>query len=298
MSGTIISIANSKGGVGKTTTCVSLAEAFAAEGYKTLVIDLDMQANASMLIFGQQGDERLYQAISRHRTLADYLDENFLGEELVPMANFVTSQASDVTHLGHTLDISLVPSAPKLRRTERTLIYELTGQGFSMNAIETRVGNRLRQDLDRLRQTYDVILCDCPPGISAMTEATLRASHLIIVPTIPDFMSTLGLDLFTGDVMATLGKTASGRKPVVLATRFTASDHQKIVLAAMKDGAEAEETGYHMFNTIIPADDSFAVNPIELGHAPALGQKWSGQALEVLDSLYREVKERLNEPAG
>ena len=52
MSARVISIANSKGGVGKTTTCVSLAEAFAAEGRRTLVVDLDMQANASLLVFG------------------------------------------------------------------------------------------------------------------------------------------------------------------------------------------------------------------------------------------------------
>ena len=57
MLGRVISVANSKGGVGKTTTTVSLAEAFAAEGYKTLVVDLDSQANASLLIYGENGDD-------------------------------------------------------------------------------------------------------------------------------------------------------------------------------------------------------------------------------------------------
>ena len=64
MSARVISIANSKGGVGKTTTCVSLAEAFAANGFRTLVVDLDTQANASLLVFGHEGDEHLFHASS------------------------------------------------------------------------------------------------------------------------------------------------------------------------------------------------------------------------------------------
>ncbi|MEM9226198.1 MAG: ParA family protein, partial [Pseudomonadota bacterium] len=59
MLGRVISVANSKGGVGKTTTTVSLAEAFAAAGLKTLIVDLDSQANASLLIFGEDGDDHL-----------------------------------------------------------------------------------------------------------------------------------------------------------------------------------------------------------------------------------------------
>ncbi|MEN0078611.1 MAG: AAA family ATPase [Pseudomonadota bacterium] len=293
MSGKIISIANSKGGVGKTTTCVSLAEAFAAEGRRTLVVDLDMQANASMIIFGRGGDERLYEAIAGHKTVTDYLDENFFGERLVPLSDFATHRASDVSHQGRTLDISLVASSPGLRRTERALIYELTSQGYSMHAIEGRVGQRLTSDLKQLKTVYDIILCDCPPGISAMTETVLAISDLLVVPTIPDFMSTLGLDLFIGDVLPQLNRDAGDGMPHVLATRFTGSDHQRIVLNAMCEGAEGGETEYDMLKTIIPATPDFAVNPIELGHAPTLAQKWPGEALGVLDGLHREVSEIL-----
>ncbi|MEL6662084.1 MAG: AAA family ATPase [Pseudomonadota bacterium] len=293
MSGKIISIANSKGGVGKTTTCVSLAEAFAAEGRRTLVVDLDMQANASMIIFGRGGDERLYDAISGHKTVTDYLDENFFGEQLMKLSEFITHRASDVTHTGRTLDISLVASSPGLRRTERALIYELTSQGYSMHAIEGRVGQRLTSDLEHLKSQFDIILCDCPPGISAMTETVLAISDVLIVPTIPDFMSTLGLDLFIGDVVPQLNRDSGEGLPYVLATRFTASDHQRIVLNAMCEGAEGGETEYSMLSTIIPATPDFAVNPIELGHAPTLAQKWPGEALGVLDSLHKEIAELL-----
>ncbi|MCI4646412.1 MAG: AAA family ATPase [Hyphomonadaceae bacterium] len=293
MSGKIISIANSKGGVGKTTTCVSLAEAFAAEGRRTLVVDLDMQANASMIVFGRGGDERLYEAIASHKTVTDYLDENFFGERMMRLSEFVTPRASDVTHTGRTLDISLVACSPGLRRTERSLIYELTSQGFSMHAIEGRVGNRLTADLEHLRKEFDIILCDCPPGISAMTETVLAASDLLIVPTIPDFMSTLGLDLFIGDVLPQLNRDSGDGLPYVLATRFTNSAHQRIVLNAMAEGAEGGDTDYAMLSTIIPATPDFAVNPIELGHAPTLAQKWPGEALGTLDALHKELVELL-----
>ena len=293
MSGKIISIANSKGGVGKTTTCVSLAESFAAEGYRAMVVDLDMQANASMLVFGGEGDEKLYQAISARKTITDYLDENFLDESFSRLDNFVTERASDVTHQGNRLDISLVAASPGLRRTERMLIYELTSKGYAMQAIEKRVGNRLRQDLDRLRASHDVIICDSPPGISAMTEAVLAASDLIMVPTIPDFMSTLGLDLFTGDVMAALRDRGIDKKPVVLATRYSDTPHQRIVLDAMCQGSQGAETEYMMLDTIIPSASQFAVNPIELGPRPTLAQKWPGEGLGILNNLLNEVKEQL-----
>ncbi|MCF6329521.1 MAG: AAA family ATPase [Henriciella sp.] len=293
MAGQVIAIANSKGGVGKTTTTVTLAEAHAAMGLKTLVIDLDSQANASLLVYGHDGDEHLYDAISNYRTISDYLRENFLGGEAKSLPEFIVRNASDVTFKGNTLPIDLVPATPGLRRAERELIYTLTEQGFAMSAIEARVGRLLSADLTRLRKQYDVIICDCPPGISAMTEAVLAAAELIIVPTIPDFMSTLGIDVFVGDVMRNLKRREITHKPVVLATRFDNSANQNIVLNAMREGAAEQETEYNMFRTVIPNLVEFAANPMELNANPTLSQKWPGEALAIIDALYNELKEHM-----
>ncbi|MEE9380737.1 MAG: AAA family ATPase [Hyphomonadaceae bacterium] len=293
MAGQVIAIANSKGGVGKTTTTVTLAEAHAAMGLKTLVIDLDSQANASLLVYGHDGDEHLYDAISNYRTISDYLRENFLGGEAKSLSEFIVQNASDVTFKGNTLPLDLVPSTPGLRRAERELIYTLTEQGFAMSAIEARVGRLLSADLTRLRKQYDVIICDCPPGISAMTEAVLAAAELIIVPTIPDFMSTLGIDVFVGDVMRNLKRRKITHKPVVLATKFDNSANQNIVLNAMREGAAEQETEYDMFRTVIPNLTEFAANPMELNANPTLAQKWPGEALGIIDTLYTELKEHM-----
>ncbi len=293
MLGRVISVANSKGGVGKTTTTVSLAEAFAASGLKTLVVDLDSQANASLLIYGEDGDEQLYRAINDYKTVSDYLRENFLGESLSHLRDFIVPGASDVSNAGNLLNISLCPATPGLRRAERELIYTLTEQGYSMTAIEGRVGLRLRQDMADLRKNYDIIICDCPPGISAMTEATLSASDLIIVPTIPDFMSTLGLDLFTGDIISNLEKRQIEIRPIVLATKFDGSQHQNMVLQAMREGASEADREYDMFQTVIPNKPEFAANPVELGASPTLAQKWPGEAMPIIEALHSEVQERL-----
>jgi chromosome partitioning protein len=293
MSARVISIANSKGGVGKTTTTVSLAEAYAAEGRRVLVVDLDTQANASLLVFGNEGDEHLFQAINDYATISDWLLENFEANEQKRLEEYIVTDASDVTAGGKPLPLDLIPSSPRLRKTEKELIYHLTEQGYSMEALENQVGRRLRDDFNLLKAKYDVILCDCPPGISTMTESVLAASHLVIVPTIPDFMSTLGLDLFTGDVMTNLRERDVKKLPMVLATRYDNSQHQQVVLNAMREAAAAQEAEFTMFKTVIPMKSGFATNPIELGPEPTIEAKWSGGALPVIKDLLAEVKAAL-----
>ena len=156
---TVISIVNQKGGVGKTTTSINLATAFAAIDHKTLLIDLDPQGNTSTGI-GIEYEER---NINIYDIIINEVEPNkAIKESLIPKLDIITS----------TVDLSAAE-------------IELT-------SCQNRE-YRLEQVLDKCRENYEYIFLDCPPSLGLLTINALVASDLVIIPTQCEFFALEGL---------------------------------------------------------------------------------------------------------
>ena len=99
-------------------------------------------------------------------------------------------------------------------------MFELTRMGLSLDRIVELLHSVIKDQLKKTRKSYDYILFDCAPGISALTEVSLRLADLVVVPTIPDFLSTYGLhsfcsNLWTGEIAkrTTLKKAETALRP-------------------------------------------------------------------------------------
>ena len=147
-----ISIVNQKGGCGKTTTTVNLAGALAADGFETLVVDMDPQAHASLAlgVNPEELDENLYEVLAEPDQAAR------LGEIIMNISP----------------GIDLAPAGIVLSALEQKLAAE------NSQARTERLSNALAS----LGDPYDVVLIDCPPAVSLLTFNALRASQEVIVP--------------------------------------------------------------------------------------------------------------------
>ncbi|MGF1511816.1 MAG: ParA family protein [Myxococcota bacterium] len=297
--GYAIAVANMKGGVGKTTTTVSLADTFAAQDKKVLVVDLDAQANASVSVIGIAG---YAEVLKRGHTIEHYfqtnVDASLRRESPIPASTYFSEGLAHVTHQGEKLDITLLAASPEMRYLERDIIIDLNNRQLGLRAVETKLAQILKRDLVLMRRDFDYVLFDCAPGISPFSEAAIRLVDLVISPTIPDFISVQGLPQFCNYLAGQRKRQHSGRRrsmPHVLATRVRSNTQQhREYLRKMDEAAAVDDRVYGMFKTHIPdsikvsqaiqvVDDSF----------PTYQQRWSAM-LDQLDALTNEIEEVLD----
>ena len=293
--GKLIAVANMKGGVGKTTTVVSLAEAFAADdlGAAVLVVDLDPQASASMCL---AGDQVLTEMIEQGRTLQDFLEMRlFEPGRGKPLASFIRSHYSYTLHRNAALDIALLPCGPGLRAFEREVIYKYTKQNYSMNAIEGRLWKMFEAYFAPLRETYDVVIFDCPPGISPFTEVAIRASDMTIVPTIPDEISNFGLNAFCAEIWtSSLTSLPVPPKPFVLPTHVKIMTRQhRSMLARFEKEAGEPDAAFRLLKTRIPQAAALAEALVSDG-VTTFNKKYGDTIVGHLAGLTGEIKEVLH----
>lgn len=292
MNAKIIAVANMKGGVGKTATVVSLAEALAASGYRTLVIDLDPQANASICL---AGDALLATLIARKATIEGFLENHLLGNKSVAFTDCIRNNVSNVSHLNRQLDISLLPSSPDLRHFEQKIIHDLTEQKMSWSAIVKGLSAVMSAQLTKSRKAFDFILIDCAPGISVLTEVSIRLADLVIIPTIADFLSTFGLQTFCAALSdrGLEGTRKTPRKPHVLITRRRQVKIHAQTVEKLRNEATAARPVFDVFRTEIPESVWVAGGLGQIDRFPIFTQKW-GPVAPLLSDLVREIGDTLN----
>lgn len=233
-----------KGGVGKSTTSVMLAETLATHHRRrVLLIDLDPQTNASIMA---GGPERWNAVRDADRTLDAYFDAFAIGEKPRPFKSLIEKRVSD---LKGDPDVDLIAAAPEFRFVERDLIERFVRQNLHLDAIQKKICQWFAQGLKTVFSEYDDILIDCPPGISLFAEAALIASDAVLVPTIPDYVSRLGLIAFRRRALKMIAERRGAPSAFfVLATKYDES------FALHRSEAELlkESLGGSMFDLRIP----------------------------------------------
>lgn len=214
----IIAIANQKGGVSKTTTTLAMANVLQKKGYKTLIVDTDIQGNTSGVYKAQMNEtETLYDVI--------FEEPRSSGFESIQ-----TTEAGDII----ASDPLLIQAESKLSENQESICY-------------------LKEGLDRIRETgvYDFIIIDTNPYIGSMLYSSLIAADQVIVPMEADIFSLEGVDMFQ-ETMASVKENYNPDLKMVgyLLTQF----NPRVVLSReIREDlhAKTEELGTYLFDTTI-----------------------------------------------
>ena len=173
--GKIIAVANQKGGVGKTTTCVNLAASLGAEGKRVLLVDMDPQGNA---------------------TSAMGLDKSSVATSVYDLLTGAR-EAREVVR--KTKYGSVIPSN-----------RQLSGAGIELVGVQDREFV-LKKALSYIRNEYDYIFIDCPPSLELLTLNALCACDTVLIPVQCEYFALEGLS----DLMGTIRIIKRGLNPAI-----------------------------------------------------------------------------------
>ena len=170
----IITVANQKGGVGKTVTAINLAAALGYKRRSTLLVDMDPQGHSTLSFISQPTDRETIHAVFRG-------DAN------------VRSVIKSIKEEG----IDLLPSGITLAKVERDLVTEIDGQF------------RLKDILSPIKHDYEFIIIDTPPALGMLTINCLVSADFLIIPVQSSYLSLEG----TEDLLDTVTKIRSRLNP-------------------------------------------------------------------------------------
>ena len=211
----IVAITNQKGGVGKTTTAINLAAALAMKGLRTLLVDLDPQANSSMSFVDVHTLER---------SIYDALIEPTVG-------------VSDVVVAAEKIaGLSIAPASISLANLEAKLIGDIDGHF------------RLKDALDKVKDNYDYVIIDTPPTLGRITVNALVAATHVLIPIQSSYFAMEGTD----DLLETIDKVKARANPQLQILGAVITLYDKRTLLARDIRSEIKKVfGNKIFKTAI-----------------------------------------------
>jgi chromosome partitioning protein len=274
----VISLINLKGGVAKTTTTVALAETLSSQFRKrVLVIDLDPQTNATVMLIGEA---RWKQLNENGYTLATLFKDALAPEERrFSLEKTLQRGVSDVQHAS---TIDLLPSSLDLIDVQDRLASAPTGQFYSVTPVDL-----LRLAVKPIIDNYDYVLIDCPPNLGIITLNGLRISEGYIIPSVPDVLSTYGIPQILKRVANFSKEIAEDVRPIgILITKYQVASTTHVNGARRLRG----DNNPPVFDTEIRQADQIAAAAEMQTSKRTLKQKYGyGDLAERYIALAREV---------
>ena len=281
----IISLINLKGGVGKTTTCLALADILACEyKYKVLVIDLDPQTNITVsLIHQDEWEKRDRKGLTLKQLFLDAQS----GDSTFDPQKAIVKNVSNVK--GGIKGLDLLPSSLGLIEMQDRIALIASTSFYTVKPTEI-----LKKSIEPLLFEYDFVLVDCPPNLGTVTLNGIFISDCYIIPTIPDILSTYGIPQIISKVSQFAGKEELKIKPLgILITKYNKKSilHDKTI-ATLESKYVNDKSFPKVFDTRIPLTVK-AEEAADYNEVPnTLKQKYGYQGL---DRIFMKLVEEIHQ---